>query len=689
MSYRGDKQQSVPHGKGTLTYENGDVYIGQFYKGSRDGHGTYRYKDGRTYEGEWSRNVFHGNGKLTLTSGKIFEGTFDKGRMVGDVHVSFPNGDDYLGEVLGLKFHGRGVFKRLNDNAMYDGEWRAQKHHGKGTVTYYDASGEIIEQYVGDWVDGLKCGKGVMTCSDGKKYDGSWKNDLFHGEGELTYPNGNIYKGTFSRGRREGKGVLMYVDGRKYDGSWKDNNADGYGSFVYICGDVYEGEWKRTKKHGKGKLTYASGDCYEGDWREGEATGKGTFTFANFDTFTGIFINGLPDGEGTMTTQDGVQFQGIWKGMTGQGTVVFPSHLGKNSLKNAKWRRRESGVMLYMNEEDANQRADKERKDKRRKGKGRENHHDQDNKVYETADYRLTEDCQLNPTLLSDGKKIGTGGFGEVFSGKYEDRPVAWKKLLNTVDPEGLKEFYREASLMSQFRHRNVVFFYGYTAPPDMRIVMEFANRGSLHHYIHNVRLKMDMTLLFDFAEQVAAGMAYLHSKRMIHKDLKPLNVLLTEDAPGQIRCLISDFGLSKIAKHSQTLVVRKGTMQYTAPECFDVDRCDEKLDVFSFGIMLWEMWTRQPPFAGLSTNQIINQICDGKRPALPRIPPFHKDLLEPFKNLLEQCWAHDPRSRPSMKEAYSIIHQLREKLQAKKARQGQRTPIDRSPAKPAHAVKA
>ncbi|KAK2951080.1 putative serine/threonine protein kinase [Blattamonas nauphoetae] len=899
MTYLGEHLNSIPHGEGTLHYENGDVYTGSFQNGERHGYGVYSYQTGRVYQGEWSHNRFHGHGLLILTNGYKFEGRFENGVMSGSMRVTAPNEDEYVGEISDLKFHGRGVFKRKEDNAVYEGSWVNHKSHGFGTFTFFDEAGNVIEQYSGDWVEGRKCGQGTMSSITGKKYTGTWKNDNYHGEGTLNYQNGNTYTGSFSNGNREGYGTLVYSDGRRYEGNWVMNNAEGFGRFTYLSGDVYEGEWKHTRKHGKGRLRYANGDQYEGDWVNGEATGNGIYLFSNGDIFTGSFVDGLPDGQGTLTTRDGTRFSGTWNGLVGWGTVAL-ARPHSVPLCQVKWRRKEDGVIYFVQMEGSNAgkvmkigeqnvmagRSPRARashkKGKKRKavkhGKTKiraelakieeemrkiqqenleendevgieeepkvktmkkaktkqkplvdlqnpgvdepvekkedqqppavdqdqsepktlsdvkelkadlpsvsglhtandeeqklqnkaeqsdlvvqdtdnpnqpvnltelteqvdnatvhpqgdpknaksaeikevdpkmEADHKKDTlevksenstthessaedeseeedssddfpidpdtssdidiseeslvvkeKIYRTAKYQLNPSCQIDGRLLRHGKKIGHGGFGDVYLGFFGQRQVAWKQLQSDVEEEGLEEFRREAAIMSHFHHRNVVFFYGYTSPPDIRIVMEYANHGSLHHFIHDLHNKIPLTLLFDIADQAARGLLYLHQQHAIHKDLKPLNMLLTLDPPTNsnpsptLRVMISDFGLSKLKTHTKTFLPRKGTLAYTAPECFNNDPCNEKVDVFSFGIVMWEILVRDIPFKQLHAQRVISEICEGRRPRLPTIPAHLAPLLQPYQELMVRCWDENPDLRPNMSEVCSILGQLKE----------------------------
>ncbi|KAH7829557.1 putative phosphatidylinositol-4-phosphate 5-kinase [Monocercomonoides exilis] len=658
-------------------YENGDEYNGEVVRGMRHGRGSYSYKDGRHYKGEWKENLFHGKGTLTYPSGKKYEGMFERGQFVGNVKLTFPNGDVYEGELAGLKIEGKGKMIRKVDRTVYEGEWKGQKPHGEGTMVVYGEDGKELEKYVGEWKEGLKHGKGILISKDGREYEGEFKEDKSHGNGCLKYPNGNVYTGTFVNGQRSGYGKLSYRDGRLYEGDWRDNAANGQGTFHYTNGDVYTGGWKDTRKHGKGELRYKNGDVFEGVWTDGEAGGRGVFTFANNDQFTGNFEKGLPKGEGTLVTAFRISFNGIWDGLSGHGEIIFDDGSKRPFIPRAKWSRKTDGVMTYValkegdslsgstTSESGEDEEDEEESEMEKERKKKEK--EDALKIYHTVDYHISSIQPIDETLLTGGVKIGSGGFGEVYKGYYTGAVVAWKTLNSCVDQDIMKDFLREAALMQNCQHPNIVHFFGYTPPPTMRIVMEYANHGTLHSYIHETKENLDAYTMVDFANQIASGMTFLHYKKIIHKDLKPLNVLLNELSSGSFRLMISDFGLSKITHHSQTLVLHKGTPQYTPPEGYSEGKVNEKLDVFSFGMIMWEMWKRELPFRGLSNPQLMNLICSGQRPSVPRYPPSMDDTLGEYSRLLQQCWAQDPNDRPSFAVCSKVLTSIKERIEAQR----------------------
>lgn len=135
------------------------------------------------------------------------------------------------------------------------------------------------------------------------------------------WPDGKSYQGNFLKGMRHGKGVIKYPDGAMYDGEWKDDLRDGYGKYIYADGTSFQGEWKRGCRHGKGICVYSDGNTYEGDWVDSVPHGQGKCSFAQGGVYAGSFEQGKMHGFGTLRASDGsILFQGEWK----DGETVQP-----------------------------------------------------------------------------------------------------------------------------------------------------------------------------------------------------------------------------------------------------------------------------------------------------------------------------------------------------------------------------
>lgn len=138
-------------------------------------------------------------------------------------------------------------------------------------------------------------------------------------------------------------------------------------------------------------------------------------------------------------------------------------------------------------------------------------------------------------------------------------------------------------------------------------------------------------------ALDVANGMAYLHSRDIIHRDLKPSNVLLTRDH----RAKIADFGMS-VANAGQELTAETGTYRFMAPEVIRHESYSSNADVYSFGVFLWQLITRQVPFGSMTPVQAAYAVAEGRRPEIPESTPRR------LKEIIEACWDQDSHKRPS-----------------------------------------
>ena len=217
-----------------------------------------------------------------------------------------------------------------------------------------------------------------------------------------------------------------------------------------------------------------------------------------------------------------------------------------------------------------------------------------------------------------------------------------------TIDLNGKDEinFYEEARLIKSLQHPNIIQLYGVIKPPNENpiMIMDFYENGSLYHLLHEENIKLNMKDQISISFGIANGVNYLHRlhPKIIHRDLKSENVLLTKDK----KPILTDFGLAKVKIETQKVTQAVGTPQWMAPELFDEDegKLTEKVDIYSFGMVLYEISTNLIPFEGKSLMQLAKLVgIEGKRPIIP-------DHCDPFfKSLIEECWVQDYKKRPSI----------------------------------------
>ena len=242
------------------------------------------------------------------------------------------------------------------------------------------------------------------------------------------------------------------------------------------------------------------------------------------------------------------------------------------------------------------------------------------------------------------GAQIGGGGFALVYEGKWRGRRVALKTLFDPRVTEDVKrEYMDELLVMAQLSHPNIVTLLGACVkPPNMCMVLELCDR-SLHQLLHASRIRVEPRAMVLLAADVARGMAYLHAQTpiVVHRDLKTHNLLLTPPvrARGGVPAVkVCDFGL---VSNRATCA---GTPAYMAPELLQNAHCfSASVDVYAFGVVLWEMMTRTVPFATFGPAEIRDHVRVGKRLPLPM-----SDCPREVRAMITRCWDGDARKRPT-----------------------------------------
>ncbi|KAF6135120.1 hypothetical protein GIB67_040431 [Kingdonia uniflora] len=259
---------------------------------------------------------------------------------------------------------------------------------------------------------------------------------------------------------------------------------------------------------------------------------------------------------------------------------------------------------------------------------------------------------------LEELKELGSGTFGTVYHGKWRGTDVAIKRIKKSCftgrssEQERLTvEFWREADILSKLHHPNVVAFYGVVQDgpgATMATVTEFMVNGSLRHVLLRRDRYLDRRKRLIIAMDAAFGMEYLHSKNIVHFDLKCDNLLVNLKDPQRPICKVGDFGLSKIKRNTLVTGGVRGTLPWMAPELLNgsSSKVSEKVDVFSFGIVLWEILTGEEPYANMHYGAIIGGIVSNT--LRPPVPSF---CDAEWRTLMEHCWAPDHVARPSFTE--------------------------------------
>lgn len=282
---------------------------------------------------------------------------------------------------------------------------------------------------------------------------------------------------------------------------------------------------------------------------------------------------------------------------------------------------------------------------------------------------------------------IGKGGFGMVYKSTWKGVMAAVKVMHSRKHERQIMKDALEMAVLTSVSHPNIVQVYTCildVVVEDTRIrrlagdeqnhgtsnvmVMEYCDKGNLrqairggvfHKVLRNRDLVVDMSALTYVLLDVAHSIRYLHSLRLLHCDIKPENVLLKSDnsRPLGFSIKLSDFGLAKMLRKSDFIVNRSGsgTVTHLAPELFKVGtHITYAADSFSFGIMMWEMYTSKRAYHGMGRNSIINHVCTTSgRPVFPDGTP------KSYRQLAERCWHAQPNERPGFIEITARLHEM------------------------------
>ena len=262
-------------------------------------------------------------------------------------------------------------------------------------------------------------------------------------------------------------------------------------------------------------------------------------------------------------------------------------------------------------------------------------------------------------------EKLGEGQEGNVFRARYRGMSVVAKILKNQ------QAFAHEVAVLSQLRHPNLVQFLGacldHGSGPQF-ILTEYCQGGSLEDLFASRQGSWDASVatVHKWAQELALALCCLHeqSPTMIHRDLKPSNLLLTADG----RLKLADFGLAKyksgdgggMSAQPYRMTGFTGTLRYMAPE---VVRCeesyDEKVDIYSFGLVLWGMCTGELPLQDKTRDEFIQAaaLSQDWQPDVDRI------AFAPLKDLMEMCWDKVPGQRPTAEAVLTLLQQMEEQV--------------------------
>lgn len=265
--------------------------------------------------------------------------------------------------------------------------------------------------------------------------------------------------------------------------------------------------------------------------------------------------------------------------------------------------------------------------------------------------------------LVQIGKLLGSGGFGSVCEGKFRGRKVAVKKMnTNSKNPRAVLQSFQAETSITSFCHPHIVRTLAASSlerPISERmIIMEFAGSRTLRNILDNEKEIIDEERRMKFASHITMALEFIHAQDIAHLDVKPANILVdSKDV-----CKLGDFGCSQVVDDGENLPASPtysyltGTFAYRAPELLKGETPSPKADIYSLGICLWQLLTREQPYGSENLYVVVFGVVAYN--LRPRVPSLDKTSCR-YQQLVESLWQSSPCLRPTASETIKILRSL------------------------------
>jgi serine/threonine protein kinase len=268
------------------------------------------------------------------------------------------------------------------------------------------------------------------------------------------------------------------------------------------------------------------------------------------------------------------------------------------------------------------------------------------------------QDWEIPYFELKGLTRIGSGAFGEVFRARWKGVDVAVKKILHAAESDEnsdikIQDFFAEADLMRKLKpHPNITQLLGVVIHP-LCIVTEFIENGSLYSWIQSKK-EMTPEMKLNIIKGTAAGMLHLHSQGVVHRDLAARNILLD----GALRPKVSDFGMSRVVldNRSNSTETAVGPIKWMAPESLTNRLYSTKSDVWSFGVVIYEILTRESPYHEYNVMQIGTKVAMGTLSLVTELENTKVKYPDNVMEVFKMCLEFKAENRPEFEDIVNML---------------------------------
>ena len=652
-------------GKGTCFYKNGDKYEGNFKDDKKEGKGTYMYNEkGEMYQGNFTNDYPNGMGKYFFKNGDRYEGMFKDGKKHGEGTLIYSKGGKYKGEFRNDQKHGKGEYKNELGQITYEywdnGVLKPNNENefineSESVSLFNETNTKKFEEFlIGtyrkkaiDKTPLLNKIKQIKEKSKNKINDQQLVQLL-----NFVTNKPNVKFWTVD----DVKMLFQKIEFEKYISYIETNSIDGKKLLLLDNASIYN-IFKLTDKNETKIMVLLIefiADIYNNEHKiENNLSRKNV-----------ILINNIGD----------------------NNNVINNSLFNKNEKKELKKYETVKNVLNLdiikeiekEKEKDKEKDTEKEKEKEKEKGKGKVKIKEEEekkeiksndddskkeylsqykddfikelNKLGKTEFYSSLNNDSMNFFVNYDEikkltKVVGEGGMGIVKLGELQGKKVTLKESKLKYNRNGnifvSKTFINEINIIASLRHPNIVLFMGVTIDDNLYyMISEYVEGGSLNKYIHSKKNYLTEPQKIKISLQIALAIKYIHSKNILHCDLKSENIFLDEN----FNAKLGDFGFSYImSKEAKSAV--GGTYRWMAPEILiNNEKYEKTADIFSYGLILWEILTGKAPY--------YNLVIDKK----------HPDSKQPYVNYIKQRVQNHQSIMPIPKKGNIVLRYITSK---------------------------